>query len=93
MARKDKMGWHADDEDDVLPLAPILSFSLGAARDFQFRPAQVVRQNTTVRLEHGSCLSMLGTLQETHEHSLPVRKRVSGPRFNATVRCMRVQLP
>ena len=31
------MGWHADDEDDLVPEAPIASLSLGAARDFALR--------------------------------------------------------
>jgi alkylated DNA repair dioxygenase AlkB len=32
------MGWHADDEAELDPAAPIASFSLGAPRDFRLRP-------------------------------------------------------
>jgi alkylated DNA repair dioxygenase AlkB len=35
---RDAMGWHADDEAELDPAAPIASFSLGAPRDFRLRP-------------------------------------------------------
>ena len=35
---RDAMGWHADDEPELDPAAPIASLSLGAARDFRLRP-------------------------------------------------------
>ncbi|MEB3185584.1 MAG: alpha-ketoglutarate-dependent dioxygenase AlkB [Cyanobacteriota bacterium] len=34
----DAMGWHADDEPELDPAAPIASLSLGAPRDFRLRP-------------------------------------------------------
>jgi alkylated DNA repair dioxygenase AlkB len=34
---RDAMGWHADDEPELDPAAPIASLSLGAARDFRLR--------------------------------------------------------
>lgn len=35
---RDTMGWHADDEPELNPAAPIASLSLGASRDFRLRP-------------------------------------------------------
>ena len=35
---RDAMGWHADDEPELDPAAPIASLSLGAARDLRLRP-------------------------------------------------------
>lgn len=35
---RDAMGWHADDEPELDPAAPIASLSLGAPRDFRLRP-------------------------------------------------------
>jgi len=35
---RDAMGWHADDEPELDPTAPIASLSLGAPRDFRLRP-------------------------------------------------------
>jgi alkylated DNA repair dioxygenase AlkB len=35
---RDAMGWHADDEPELAPSAPIASLSLGASRDFRLRP-------------------------------------------------------
>ncbi len=34
----DRMGWHADDEPELDPVAPIASLSLGASRSLRFRP-------------------------------------------------------
>jgi alkylated DNA repair dioxygenase AlkB len=34
----DRMGWHADDEPELDPIAPIASLSLGASRSLRFRP-------------------------------------------------------
>ena len=35
---RDAMGWHADDEPELDPTAPIASLSFGAPRDFRLRP-------------------------------------------------------
>jgi alkylated DNA repair dioxygenase AlkB len=35
---RDAMGWHADDEPELDPAAPIASLSLGVPRDFRLRP-------------------------------------------------------
>jgi alkylated DNA repair dioxygenase AlkB len=35
---RDAMGWHADDEPELDPSAPIASLSLGASRDVRLRP-------------------------------------------------------
>ncbi|MCP9888024.1 alpha-ketoglutarate-dependent dioxygenase AlkB [Cyanobium sp. ATX 6A2] len=35
---RDAMGWHADDEPELDPAAPIASLSLGTSRDFRLRP-------------------------------------------------------
>jgi alkylated DNA repair dioxygenase AlkB len=35
---RDAMGWHADDEPELDPAAPIASLSLGGPRDFRLRP-------------------------------------------------------
>jgi alkylated DNA repair dioxygenase AlkB len=40
---RDAMGWHADDEPELDPAAPIASLSLGAPRDFRLRPGSSPR--------------------------------------------------
>jgi len=54
------ISWHADDERDLDPAAPIASLSLGDARDFQFRPCARGAEPgpVTMTLETGSVLMM-----------------------------------
>jgi len=87
------IGHHSDSEKSLVPLSPIFSFSFGAKRDFHIRP----RKNPTngcskanlkvdLPLEDGSLTIMAGTLQRTHTHALPKRKRCNEPRVNITIR-------
>jgi len=45
---RDAMGWHADDEPELEPTAPIASLSLGAPRDFRLRPQPSPRNRAAV---------------------------------------------
>ncbi|MDO9020478.1 MAG: alpha-ketoglutarate-dependent dioxygenase AlkB [Deltaproteobacteria bacterium] len=86
-----KLGYHADDEDILVPEAPIASVSLGAPRRF------VLRHNRTkakheLTLDHGSLLVMQGTTQWYWQHAVPPEKN-AGPRVNLTFRRLRTQSP
>jgi alkylated DNA repair dioxygenase AlkB len=50
---RDAMGWHADDEPELEPTAPIASLSLGAPRDFRLRPQPSPRNRAAVA--SGAC--------------------------------------
>lgn len=53
---RDAMGWHADDEPELDPAAPIASLSLGAPRDFRLRPRPSPRRPAAAPLPEGySC--------------------------------------
>lgn len=80
---KDAMGWHRDNERAIDP-AVIASVSLGASRDFKIRQRST-RETWTIPLDHGDLLSM-ENLQSEHEHALPRRTKVTGPRLNLTFR-------
>lgn len=97
----DYIGWHADDERDLGPTPDILSLSLGAERDFQFRhrgafpqagkPApQPELQTVTIPLRSGSLLVMRDPTNKHWKHQLPRRggkKAVEvGERLNLTWR-------
>jgi alkylated DNA repair dioxygenase AlkB len=82
------LGWHSDQEVDLEAGAAIASLSLGAERDFQWRPNEG-GEATTLRLEHGSLLVMGGAMQEHYVHQVPARKRVREARFNVTFRRLR----
>lgn len=79
------MAWHADDEKELLPNGAIASLSLGEARRFVFRH-KADKEKAEILLQHGSLLVMRGETQTHWEHSLPVMKRVKGPRINLTFR-------
>ncbi|MFM7086371.1 MAG: alpha-ketoglutarate-dependent dioxygenase AlkB family protein [Cyanobium sp.] len=89
----DRMGWHADDEPELDPEAPIASLSLGASRDFQLRPRRAddegQRQTLQLPLGNGTLLLMDPPTQQHWQHQLPARRRVQTPRLNLTFRCVR----
>lgn len=89
----DSMGWHSDDERDLGDAPEILSLSLGAERDFQFRrrgDAARAFDTVTLPLAPGSLLVMRHPTNANWKHQLPRRggsrpERV-GPRLNLTWR-------
>jgi alkylated DNA repair dioxygenase AlkB len=87
----DRMGWHADDEPELDPLAPILSLSLGVSRPLRFRPraGDPLSQGispVTVELADGDLLLMDPPSQCHWQHGLPARLRLLGERINLTFR-------
>ena len=50
---RDAMGWHADDEPELDPAAPIASLSLGAPRDFRLRPRPSPRRPPGLAVPRG----------------------------------------
>ena len=85
----DRMGWHADDEPELDDLAPIVSLSLGAARDLRFRPRHGGEAAFAVRLGDGDLLVMDPPSQRHWQHALPPRARVVTERINLTFRVIR----
>jgi alkylated DNA repair dioxygenase AlkB len=83
------LGWHADDEADLVADAPIASLSLGAPRDFQLRRRDTREIVLRLCLEHDSLLVMAGQVQRFFQHRVPVRARCAAARVNLTFRRMR----
>ena len=82
----DTMGWHRDNEPELGPTPWVLSYNLGAARDFAFRRHGEHRQCHTLTLHHDDLLVMSPETQHHFEHALPRRRRVKAPRLNLTFR-------
>ena len=85
----DRMGWHADDEAELDPAAPIASLSLGASRAFQLRPRRPIdgeRPTLSLELADGDLLLMHPPTQQHWLHQLPARRRVKQARLNLTFR-------
>jgi alkylated DNA repair dioxygenase AlkB len=83
------LGWHADDEHDLVRDAPIASLSLGATRDFALRLGRAGRAVATVALASGSLLIMGGATQRHYQHRVPPRARCEHKRLNLTFRVMK----
>lgn len=82
------MGWHSDDERELVPQGIIASVSLGAERRFLFRHKQDPKLKVAVQLESGSLLLMCGSTQTHWLHSLPKSTRIKRARINLTFRQM-----
>ncbi len=82
----DYLNWHTDDEKELGPNPTIASVNFGQTRDFQLRRTTDHQQKITIPLAHGTLLLMQGALQHHWQHAVPVRKRVTGSRFNLTFR-------
>lgn len=84
------MGWHADNEVEIIPNSSIASLSLGAARKFSFKN-KTTKETNSLLLENGSLLEMKGALQNHWLHSLPKSSKIMMPRINLTFRQMTTQ--
>ena len=81
-----KVGWHSDNEKELGDEINIASISLGASRDFKYRPINEKGLVKTIPLEHGSLLVMRHPFQLNHEHCVPPRRKVVNSRINLTFR-------
>ncbi|MCH8523021.1 MAG: alpha-ketoglutarate-dependent dioxygenase AlkB [Balneolales bacterium] len=79
------MGWHADDEKELLDQGAIASVSFGATRKFAFKHRKD-GSRADIILESGSLLVMKDETQRNWLHRLPPTKKVQTPRINLTFR-------
>jgi alkylated DNA repair dioxygenase AlkB len=87
----DRMGWHADDEPELVADQPIASLSLGVSRSLRFRPKPAhagpgAGSPFSLELADGDLLVMDAPTQKHWLHALPERRRVAGERINLTFR-------
>ena len=89
---RDTLDWHADDEAELDPEAPIASLSLGVARCFRLRPCAADRRpedTLSFELGGGDLLVMDPPTQRHWLHQVPQRLRLQGSRLNLTFRVIR----
>ena len=65
-----KLGWHSDDEDDIVEESPIASISLGDLRRFRVRSKKNNSIKWDHKLEHGSLVIMEGKCQKKMQHCI-----------------------
>lgn len=81
------MGWHSDDEKEIIQNSSIASLSLGADRKFSFKH-KISKETLSIMLESGSLLEMKGVFQKNWLHALPKATKALTPRINLTFRQM-----
>jgi alkylated DNA repair dioxygenase AlkB len=81
------MGWHRDNEKEIIPESSIASLSFGAVRKFAFKHA-TTNERLDIELENGSLLDMKGAIQGHWYHALPKTTRIKQLRINLTFRLM-----
>ena len=79
------MGWHSDNEKEIIPNSSIASVSIGIERKFSFKN-KLSKETVAVQLENGSLLEMKGAIQKHWLHALPKSKKITKPRINLTFR-------
>jgi alkylated DNA repair dioxygenase AlkB len=81
------MGWHRDNEKEIVTESSIASLSFGAVRNFAFKHA-TTNERLNIELENGSLLDMKGSIQQHWYHALPKTTRIKQLRINLTFRLM-----
>ena len=81
----DGMGWHSDNEKELIRDGVIASVSLGAERKFSFRHKKN-KEKIDLILGNGSLLVMKEHIQTHWMHQLPKSKKIKEPRINLTFR-------
>ena len=84
------MGWHCDNEKEIVANSSIASLSIGATRKFSFKH-KVTKESISIQLENGSLLEMKGAIQQHWWHALPKSKKITESRINLTFRQMHTQ--
>jgi alkylated DNA repair dioxygenase AlkB len=79
------MGWHSDDERELVKNAAIASISFGAERKFVFKH-RTSKETKSIILENGSLLIMKDEIQDFWFHRLPPTQTIQQPRINLTFR-------
>ena len=75
----DYVGWHADDERDLMPDQAIANISLGATREFRIKSRDGT-WDERVYTEHGSLLVMHGDIHRNSKHTLVKTRQSVGVR-------------
>ena len=87
---EESMGWHSDNEKEIIANSSIASLSLGANRKFSFKH-KASKETVSIELEDGSLLEMKDSVQAHWWHALLKSKKVTAARINLTFRQMHTQ--
>jgi alkylated DNA repair dioxygenase AlkB len=83
---KSKIGYHADDEDDLCENPMILGISLGQERQIYFKRKVGKEKPVKVSLPHNSLVMMGYPTNKYYKHAIPDSSVKMGPRISLTFR-------
>jgi alkylated DNA repair dioxygenase AlkB len=84
----DSMGWHSDDEKEIVAGSAIGSVSFGTTRRFVFRRRDDRKIKINLELAQGDFLVMRGETQKFWQHQVPKTAKQIGARINLTFRAI-----
>ena len=79
------ISYHKDNEKEMEPEAPIVSFSLGATRKFYIKK-DLTKEVIKLSHKEGNILIMYPDCQRLYKHSIPKELKVTEPRISLTFR-------
>ena len=79
------MGWHSDDESDLVANGTIATLSFGATRRFNLKHNKT-KNKVSFELHAGSLLVMKDQTQQFWKHNISKTKKVTTPRISLTFR-------
>jgi alkylated DNA repair dioxygenase AlkB len=82
----DSMGWHSDDEKEIVTGSAIGSVSFGTTRRLMFRRRDDRKIKIDLELAQGDFLVMRGETQKFWQHQIPKTTKKIGARINLTFR-------
>lgn len=82
----DSIGEHRDKESCMDTTHGIASISLGTPRDFVLKSYKGPKYRSVINLADRSLLHFSDSVNTNYTHSVPIRKKVQGERFNITFR-------
>jgi len=89
----DTIGYHSDDEKDLVEYASIAGVSFGQERDILFKEKNFVpkiKSPVSLQLDHGSLILMKYPTNGYWKHSIPKRAGAKKPRISLTFRKMNI---
>jgi len=79
------IGYHADNEKQLIKESNIYCFSFGDSRDFYLKH-NVNKTVNKYTLNNNSCIVMGGKCQQYYKHSIPKTKKIINKRISITLR-------
>lgn len=87
----DSIGYHVDNEKDLVNNSTIATVSLGGPRTFHLKSKEGTGEVVKVILEHGSLLLMYGECQKLWLHGIPKEPELVEPRISLTFRTVHIR--